>query len=160
MVTSLKLFRHWVSFSRSHFETIDRLYDLSYKFCIQSVVAVGPPLVICSETLEGRSVVSMRSHVSCRSTQSRKWLIGHIFFSTPMKRHNASYSGPQASYLSRQFRGYISLSTRKQLGVSETTRCHLQQLESKNLLTKGKMFPGTLCSVSLPCKSPSLFPFT
>ena len=46
MVTSLKLFRHWLSLSRSHFETIDRLYDLSYKFCIQSVVTVGPPLVI------------------------------------------------------------------------------------------------------------------
>ena len=62
---------------------------LGNKLCILSVVRVGHPLVICevsSEALKWRSVESVRSRVGCQSTWLRKWLTGHVFFTTPMKR--------------------------------------------------------------------------
>ena len=61
-------------------------WALSNKLCILSEVRVGHPLVVCEETLKGQSVVNLGIHVGCQSTRSQKWLTGHIFFSTPIKR--------------------------------------------------------------------------
>ena len=61
-------------------------WALSNKLCILSEVRVGHPLVVCEETLKGQSVVNVGIHVGCQSTRSQKWLTGHVFFLTPMKR--------------------------------------------------------------------------
>ena len=82
------------------------------------VSCLGSPLVICK--------VSFRSpwgaEYECEKPSwsiiwSQKWLTDHFFSSILMKRDNTCYRGTVNLrlhiYLSRQFQGYILLSTRK-----------------------------------------------
>ena len=100
--------------------TLLQPWALSNKLCIWSVVRVGHPLVnlwgFIRKPSKGRGIASVRSRVGCRSTRSWKWLTGHVFFSTPMKRVTrlATEVHRTSGFIKlRQLCGYVSLLTRK-----------------------------------------------
>ena len=96
-----------------------------------------------SEAFKGRSVVSVRSHVGCRATHwatrlidwlinvtfldHEKWLIGHVFFSTPMKRDTMLTTEVQWTL------GFIPIKTVPRLHPTvnkKSQRWHTQQEET------------------------------
>ena len=64
-----------------------QLWTFSNNLCTQSVVRVGPPLVICNISFRSPWGVKHSKHEKpWRSTQLWKWPTGPVFFSTSMKR--------------------------------------------------------------------------